>query len=202
MPIVVTPELGIPFPFDTTPEELDEFREKAHVYFNTVQALIDKGLEVEVTQADKLESHRIMAEGQLPPAASLRPGTIVNLEAILSEWDHEVLDVSRRLRNYVTNKLIAETEDPDPKVRLKSLELLGKVSSVGLFSERIDVNVTNRSVADIEAEIRKTLELYGGKVIDVTPKDPSTQSIAELDLDEELGRTDAEQDEDGPDAAD
>ena len=201
MPIVVTPELGIPFPFDTTPEELDDFREKAHSYFNTVQALMDKGLEVEVTQADKAESHRIMAEGQLPPARTLRPGTIVNLEAILSEWDHEVLDVSRRLRNYVTNKLIVETEDPDPKVRLKSLELLGKVSSVGLFSERIDVNVTSRSVSDIEAEIRKTLELYGGNVIDVSPKDPSAQSIEELDLDEELGRANDEQDEDGSDAA-
>ncbi len=195
MPLVVTPELGIPFPFDTTPEELDEFRDKAHAYFETVKHLSEQGLEVEVTASDKAASHQIMAEGRLPPANTLTAGTLVNLEAILTEWDHEILDASRRLRNYVTNKLIIESEDPDPKIRLKSLELLGKVSSVGLFSERIDVNVQNRSVADIETELRKTLELYGGKVIDVTPS-ADTRSVEELDLDEELGRNTVEEQED------
>jgi hypothetical protein len=187
MPIVATPELGIPFPFDTTPEELDEFRNKAHAYFETVKELMDQGMTVEVTQEDKVASHQIMAGGQMPPAKTLTAGTIVNLEAILTEWDQEVLDVSRRLRNYVTNKLIMESTDPDPKQRIKALELLGKVTSVGLFSDRIDVNVTNRTVSDIENELRKTLELYGGKTIDVTP-DPDNKCLAELDLDEELGR--------------
>jgi hypothetical protein len=139
----------------------------------------------------------------MPPAQSLTPGTILNLEAILSEWDQEVLDVQRRLRNYVTNKLIMESVDPDPKQRIKALELLGKVSSVGLFSERVDVTVTHRTVTDIETELRKTLELYGGDVVDVTPNAP--KSIAEIDLDEELGMVapQAEQEsvEDGPESA-
>ncbi len=42
MPIVVTPEVGIPLPFDTTPEEIDDFREKAHALFETVQDLITR----------------------------------------------------------------------------------------------------------------------------------------------------------------
>jgi len=188
MPIVATPEVGIPFPFDTTPEELDEFRDKAHAYFKTLQAVADHGLEVEVTDSDKAESHRIMAQGTMPPAREMTPGVIMNLEAILTDWDREVLDVHRRLRNYVTNKLVVETVDPDPKVRLKALELLGKSSSVGLFSERVDVHVTHRTVSDIETELRKTLELYGGDYADITPAGP--KSIAELDLDEELGAID------------
>lgn len=194
MPIVATPEVGIPFPFDTTTEEIESFREKAHAYFQTVQALADQGLTVEVSQEDKAASHQIMANEKMPAAKDITSGTILNLEAILTEWDQEVLDVSRRLRNYVTNKMIAESVDPDPKQRMRALENLGKISSVGLFSDRIDVTVTHRTVEDIETELRKTLELYGGGIIDVTPK-MVQKAVAEIDLDEELGRSD------GPDTA-
>jgi hypothetical protein len=85
----------------------------------------------------------------------------------------------------VTNKFVLETQDPDPKVRLKALEMLGKINGVGLFSDRIDVTVTHRTVKDIETELRKTLELYEGEYTDVTESKPV--SLAEIDLDEELG---------------
>ena len=188
MPIVATPELGIPFPFDTTPEEIEDFRDKAHAYFQTVQELIAQGASVKITDADKHQSHQIMAEGKMPPAKAVTPGALINLEAILSEWDHEVLDATRKLRNYVTNKLIIESTDPDPKQRMRALENLGKLSNVGLFAERVDVNVSHRTVTDIEAELRKTLELYGGNVVDVIAKEKrQTPSIGDMDLDEELG---------------
>ncbi len=198
MPIVATPEVGIPLPFDTTPEEVEDFRDKARAYFSTVEALVERGLEVEVTQEDKAASHQIMASGKMPPAKNLTPGTIVNLEAILNEWDQEVLDVSRRLRNYVTNKLIVESTDPDPRQRMKALENLGKISGVGLFSERIDISVTHRTINDIEADLRKTLELFGGQVVDVEAKE-APKAVAEIDLDEELGPVTPQQEqEDGP----
>lgn len=190
MPIIATPEVGIPLPFDTTPEEINDFREKAHAYFETVQELIVQGAQVEITNEDKARSHQIAAEGKLPPVKDLTPGVIVNLEAILSDWDNEVLDVARRLRNYVTNKLIMESVDPDPKQRIKALELLGKVSGVGLFSEKIDITVTHRTVEDIEKELVKTLELYMGEVDEVEEAKPAVKSIAEIDLDEELGKED------------
>ena len=185
MPILATPEVGIPLPFDTTPEEIDDFRQKAHALFETVQELITQGADVEVTPEDKAKSHEIFAAQKFPPAKNLTPGTILNLEAILNEWDQEVLDVSRRLRNYVTNKLIVESVDPDPRQRMKALENLGKIAGVGLFSERIDINITHRTVQDIETDLMKTLELYGG-VTDVTPKVEAPKSIAEIDVDAEL----------------
>lgn len=186
MPIVITPEVGIPLPFDTKPEELDDFREKAHAMFQTVEELANNGLKVEVTDADKAEARLLFAASKPPAPKAATPGAIVHLESILNEWDQEVLDVGRRLRNYVTNKLIAETVDPDPKVRLKSLELLGKVSNVGLFAERVDINVTHRTIHDIESDLKKTLELFTGQVIDVQAKE-QPKAIAEIDLDEEFG---------------
>jgi DNA topoisomerase VI subunit B len=188
MPIVVTPEVGIPFPFDTTPEEIDGFREKAHALFETVQELVLEGASVDITDEDKAQSHQIASSGKFPPVKNLTPGTIVNLEAILSEWDQEVLDVGRRLRNYITNKLIMESVDPDPRQRMKALENLGKISNVGLFSDRLEVSVTNRSIDSIENELQKTLELYMGEVEQApTELDLIQKTIADIDIDAELG---------------
>jgi len=197
MPIVVTPEVGIPLPFDTTKEELEDFREKAHALFETVQELIKQGATVEVTDHDKAESHQIAANGQLPPVKTLTPGTIVNLEAILSEWDHEVLDAGRRLRNYVTNKLIMDSNDADPRVRIKVLELLGKLSNVGLFSDRVEVNVVNRSIDSIQQELAKTLELYMGKVVEEEIEKEAPLSIGDIDLDDVLGKDESGTTEEG-----
>ena len=186
MPLLITPEVGIPLPFDTKPEDIDEFREKANAMFQTVQELANNGLEVEVSDADKAEARMLFAASKAPAPKTATPGAIVHLESILNEWDQEVMDVGRRLRNFVTNKLIAETVDPDPKIRLKSLELLGKLSNVGSFSERIDITVTHRTINDIESELKKTLELFTGEVVDVTPKE-EPKSIAEISLDDEFG---------------
>jgi DNA topoisomerase VI subunit B len=186
MPIVVTPEVGIPLPFDTKPEDIDEFRAKAHAMFETVQELVESGLEVEVTDADKAEARMLFAASKAPAPKTATPGAIVHLESILNEWDQEVLDVGRRLRNYVTNRFIVESTDPDPKVRLKALENLGKLSNVGSFSERIDITVTHRTINDIESELKKTLELFTGQVIDVEPKEVQ-KSIGEISLDDEFG---------------
>jgi hypothetical protein len=197
MPIVVTPEVGIPLPFDTTPQEIEDFRTKAHALFETVQELVLQGAQVEVTQEDKAVSHQIAASGQLPATKTLTPGVIINLEAILQEWDHEVLDVSRRLRNYVTNKFIQESVDPDPRQRMKALENLGRISTVGLFSEKIEINVTHRTVEDIEKELARTLDLYAGDVEEVQPTElDQVKSIGDIDVDEELGTSD-EEDESG-----
>ena len=186
MPIVATPEVGIPLPFDTTPEELTDFREKAHALFETVQELIAQGASIEITDEDKAASHQIAATGKIPPVKNLTPGTIINLEAILNEWDQEVLDVSRRLRNYVTNKLIMESVDPDPRQRMKALENLGKVAGVGLFSERIDINVTHRTVQDIERDLAKTLEMYLGPVETVEATEVKAPvSLKDIDLEDD-----------------
>ena len=185
MPIIATPEIGIPLPFDTTPEEIEDFREKAHALFETVQELIKQGATVQITEEDKAKSHEIMATQKLPPAKELTPGTIINLEAILSEWDQEVLDVHRRLRNYVTNKQLSESIHDDPRQRMKALENLGRSGGVGLFSDKIEVNVTHRTVDDIERELAKTLEMYMGQIEEVQPEKP--KSIGDIDVNEELG---------------
>jgi threonine dehydrogenase-like Zn-dependent dehydrogenase len=74
--------------------------------------------------------------------------------------------------------------------RMKALENLGKISNVGLFSEKLEINVTHRSVDDLEKELAKTLEMYMGDAVEVKPTELDTvKSIGDIDLDEELGDT-------------
>ena len=187
MPLIITPEVGIPLPLDVTPEEIEQFRERAAAACATLQELMSEGDEVEVTDEDSKEAHQIFA-GQKPLAVTRTPpGAILKLEAMLSHYDHEFLGANRRIANYVTNRLLEETEDEDPKVRLKALELLGKRRGVNLFSDQLEVTVKQKQTQDLEAELASLLGKYMGdaEVIE-NPHQPKPL----IDLDAELAALD------------
>jgi hypothetical protein len=189
MPIVVTPESGIPLPFDTTPEEIEQFRERAKAAVETIKEIIALGGEVEVTEDDRRTARDAVGSNSIKITES-NAGSLVHLEAILSEYDRDLLNSASRLRSYVTNKLLIETVDPDAKVRLKALELLGKTTGVGLFSDRLEVNVTHRTIDQIDNELETLLEKYMGPVELVEAEtEKELESLLTLD-DDELGFTD------------
>jgi hypothetical protein len=189
MPIVVTPESGIPLPFDTTPEEIVQFRERAKAAVETIKEIIALGGEVEVTEDDRRTARDAVGSNSIK-ITEQNAGSLVHLEAILSEYDRDLLNSATRLRSYVTNKLLIETTDEDPKVRLKALELLGKTAGVGLFSDRLEVNVTHRTIDQIDNELENLLEKYMGPVEIVEAEtEQELNSLLELD-DDELGFTD------------
>jgi hypothetical protein len=189
MPIVVTPESGIPLPFDTTPEEIVQFRERAKAAVETIKEIISLGGEVEVTEDDRRTARDAVGSNSIK-ITEQNAGRLVHLEAILSEYDRDLLNSATRLRSYVTNKLLIETTDEDPKVRLKALELLGKTAGVGLFSDRLEVNVTHRTIDQIDNELENLLEKYMGPVEIVEAEtEQELNSLLELD-DDELGFTD------------
>lgn len=171
MPIVVEPESGIPFPFDTTPEEIDQFRDRAKAAVETIKEIIALGGEIEVTEEDRTTARSAVSESTPLKISEKNAGTLVHLEAILGEYDKELLNAATRMRTYVTNKLLLETIDEDAKVRLKALELLGKTSAVGLFSDRLEVNVTHRTVEQVDQELESMLEKYLGPVEEVADQE-------------------------------
>lgn len=183
--IHITPDTTTPMPSDLKPESPKSFREQASAYYHTVKELSDNGMEFLLSDEDKQESHQVVSTETMPPPQIIKPGMIANLEAILSSCDQELMDVSRRLRHYVTNRLLVESTDEDPKVRLKSLELLGKVGEVGLFAEKKDITITTRTQADINTELEKTLELYLGKKAFEVPLEAEFTPVLEELLEEE-----------------
>jgi hypothetical protein len=86
--------------------------------------------------------------------------------------------------------MIMESTDVDGRQRMRALENLGKINSVGLFSDKIEINVTHRSLDAIETELAKTLELYMGKADEVDNELDEIQKavcIGSIDVAEELG---------------
>ena len=192
MPIVLQTDIGIPFPFDTQPEEITVWRDRAKTAVATILEIIRLGGNVTIDDEDRSKARNV-ATGNAPlQITEENAGTLVHLEAILSEYDKGLLNTATRLRSYVTNKLLLETIDEDAKVRIKALELLGKISNVGLFSERIDINVTHRTVEEIDSELDNVLEKFLGPVERV-----DTETAEELNsllamTDEEIGIVDVE----------
>ena len=186
MQLVITPELGTPLPLDLTPEEVEQFRERAQAACRTIQDLIAAGGEVDVTQEDSQRAHQIMTSDSPIRVAKTPPGTILKLESLLTQYDHEFLGANRRIANFVTNRLLEETEDEDARVRLKALELLGKRRGVNLFTEQMEITIKQKPTEELEGQLSSLLEKYMGVAEVVEHK-------ALVDLDAELGPIDAEE---------
>ena len=105
---------------------------------------------------------------------------------ILKEFGQSVVESATHIRHLVTNKLLLETENPDPKVRIRALELLGKMSDVSLFAEKSEITVTHQSTDDLREKLRVKLNKLV-KVEDDRSQEPIVIDGESFDLDKELG---------------
>jgi hypothetical protein len=64
-------------------------------------------------------------------------------------------------------KILEETNHPDARIRLKALDMLGRVTEVGLFTERIEVKKADMSDNEIDQKIKDKLNKFMG-VVDAT----------------------------------
>jgi len=135
---------------------------------NTVEFLEEYGLEVENNrETDDIAAKISLTYAEDPEQASkkvtdkrlstLPPAALMTTHTILTEFGHSVVDSAVQVRHLVTNKLIEETENADPRVRIRALELLGKISDVGLFAEKSEVTVTHQSTDELKERLRKKL---------------------------------------------
>jgi hypothetical protein len=103
---------------------------------------------------------------------------------IVKEFNHSIVDSALQLRHLVTNKLVLESENPDPRVRMRALELLGKISDVGLFTEKSEVTITHQTTDDLKDKLREKL----AKLVNPPQEVEEAEIIdAEVDVDAELG---------------
>lgn len=151
-----------------TTAEYAALRAKAQAACNTAAILLDEGYDYEPPQIEALRTEGLdvlkhVSAGQASPTQIMTtPEGALYIDRLLTEYDMEIVRDAKRLRNYVTNKLILETDSPDAKTRMRALELLGKVSDVGLFTERTEITVNNRSTVELENSLRDKLRRLMG----------------------------------------
>ena len=122
----------------------------------------DPPADMEFVQVVAQNNLRRLSEGATVPAKEMNatvntPEGALYVDSLLAAYDMAVVKDSKRLRHYVTNKLILEAENPDPRIRMQALALLGKISDVGLFTERTEITVNNRSTVELENSLRDKL---------------------------------------------
>ena len=95
----------------------------------------------------------------------------------LRAYEQEIISGPSQVRHYVTNKLIEISGCGDIKHEIKALELLGKIATVGLFSDNSQITVTHTTSSDLEEAIKNKIKaLLNSNVIDIVPEEePETE---------------------------
>jgi hypothetical protein len=92
------------------------------------------------------------------------PQAVQHLVGMLSAYDWEFMEQAKELRGYAVSQILEETKHPDAKIRLKALDMLGKVTEVALFTERVEVRKTQLSDSDLDAKIKEKLNRFMGVI--------------------------------------
>jgi hypothetical protein len=139
-------------------------RDKALAACNSAMLLDAEGHtddeeEVEDLQAQVRDQLSNLATGKSTKIADIAttPAGALYVQNVLSKYDAVVVNDALQLRTYITNRLVIESDSMDPRVRLKALELLGKITEVGLFTERSEVTVTQKSTEDLSETLKSKL---------------------------------------------
>ena len=116
------------------------------------------------------------------PAQVFNTYTAVKLGSILSEYDKQVVEDSAQLRTYVTNKLVEASDCGNITLELRALEMLGKISDVGLFSEKTEITI-NHTTDSLEHAIKdKIARIIGMKESEI--HDAEFNELKEINSDD------------------
>jgi len=152
------------------------FESLEHRVATALAALEDTNTMLEtddIPDAEKAVSRDIFAGRRVASDEDLAsPGVILHIGALLNEYDRTVVKSAAQLRTYVTNRLVLESDNQDPRIRMRALEMLGKISDVGLFTDKSEVTMRHRPTEELEQLLRERLT----KVIEaeVVPELPKT----------------------------
>lgn len=186
MPAInVEPTNDHQIPYNIDDEKPVTFKDELVVTANTVDLLEGLGMQVEASPEDVEKTKRLVTaaiEGKKATPLQQPTAAYAAREFLKAYGNQLALDV-HEVRSAMTAKLLEIANCGDPKYELRALELLGKHSDIGLFTERSEITVNYKSSSDLENAIKERVKrLLNADVIDVTPLSD--------DLDAELGVVD------------
>lgn len=175
---------GVPVPAKDDLAGQKDLIRNAKAAANAARLLAEHGLDLSPTPHDKKNAAGLASAYAKDPTGTsyaatparlgvMPPAAVLLTAEILSQFGHEIVKDAVQVRHLVMNKLVQETENPDPRIRIRALELLGKITDVGLFTDRSEVTVTHQTADDLRARLREKLT----KLKDVTPRGDDAEII-------------------------
>ena len=167
----IQPTKEVPIPFDLSDEQPKTHKEGVAVAVNTVEMIESLGGSLDYNAKDFKEAVALTKgepETKKQSTSISKPGVAKTLAVAVKNHDFQVFADVQQARNFVTNKLVAIADCGDPKLELKALELLGKHSDIGLFTERSEITVHHTSSKSLEESIKERVKrLMNADTIDV-----------------------------------
>lgn len=184
--INIEPTAEHPVPFDMSDEQPASHKDSIAIAANTASFLEQLGGSIDFNEKDGKEAVNLVTKAAPNvPKHITSPSQAKAALEILKRYDFAVIADAQQARNLITNKLIELSDCGDPKIEIKALELLGKHSDVGIFTERSEITVRHTTSQSLENSIKERIKrLLHSDVIDITPLD---------DLDAQLGLSDPEE---------
>lgn len=174
----IQPTADHPLPFDLTDEEATTHKDAVAIAVNTSDLIAELGGDIDYSN-DDLHKAKALITGEAKTKSVSVSAEARAAADLVRRYNFPSFGDVLEARNFVTNKLMLLADCGDPKVELKALELLGKHSDIGLFTERSEVTVHHTTSEGLEKSIKERIKrLLNADVIDVTPID---------DLDAQLG---------------
>jgi hypothetical protein len=111
------------------------------------------------TNADTTEQKTALAQLKTPAA-------VRHITGMLAAYDWEFIQQAQEIRGYTVAKLFEETQNPNASIRLKALVALGKVTEIGLFTEKIELKKEHLTDTELDQRIKDKLSKFMG-VVDI-----------------------------------
>jgi hypothetical protein len=187
--IRVVPEVTIPIPVDLTPQEAKTLHERAKAAFKTAEFLIAMGHEVtkDGMMANQREAARQFTGSPIAGRRPFNTETAIWMDDLLQRYNNAIVEDTVRLKTYVATRLVEESDGDKAADRLRALESLGRLSQLGMFADKLEINVNHKSTDELKEELAKKLSRYMGVVEEVPAKELQKKATV-IDLDAELGR--------------
>lgn len=140
--------------------------------FNTTHILdglrvsLDEDVMNEAQQVAAREAFAVLASNSDPEKQKEAlmhlnvPDAVKALVGMLTAYDWKFIEQAEQLRGYAVAKITEECNHPDARIRLRALELLGKITEVHLFTERVEVKKAGLSDSDLDEELKRRLDAY------------------------------------------
>ena len=192
MPVIkVEPTRDHKVPYSLDDEKPNTLIEEIAVAGSTAELQVEMGAPLELpNKADQEKLANLIRDAKRNPAgkgngntlspALTQTNTAYATASFLRNYGQMLAFDAAQARAAITHKLMEIADCGDIKYELRALELLGKHSDIGLFTERSEITINHKTPESLENAIKERIKrLLNADIIDVTP--------IGMDLDEELG---------------
>lgn len=190
----VTPDSNVPLPDSYEDQVANSFSENAYVAASTAALMSELGMAFEMTEEDEKKAQTLFRsvdkvkkgprDESHNPKDMYEAPVAIRLSALLSAYDKLIVKDAAQARTYIMNRLLDLSACGDTKHELRAIELLGKMSDIGAFTEKSEITIKHKSSDDlkkaIEDKLKKMLLVRSSDAQDVKPKAEEELGLIEV----------------------